>query len=116
MNVCCSELKKDDDFHVDLSDPRFSKVLQDPSFHIDPTAAEYKDTAGMAEIVAARQKQRQEEVKEEEERARKGKLLHKNSGAVVSSSTGNGGTQGSSLKSLVESIKKKSQLNTNKKN
>lgn len=49
------------EFKVNTSDSRFSAVFNLPEFSIDPTAPQYKDTAGMRKILDARSAAKQEQ-------------------------------------------------------
>jgi len=47
----------DDTFELNINDPRFSSVLTDYQFAIDPTMPQYKKTKNMEKLLEARQKQ-----------------------------------------------------------
>lgn len=49
-----------DDFKVDVSDPRFQAVFQDADYAITPTDSQYKPTVGMSSIMQERQKRYKE--------------------------------------------------------
>lgn len=47
-----------DNFQVDLSDPRFSEVFENHEYAIDPTSADFKKTQTMKKILSERSKRR----------------------------------------------------------
>lgn len=47
-----------DNFQVDLSDPRFSEVFENHEYAIDPTSADFKKTLTMKKILSERSKRR----------------------------------------------------------
>ncbi|OUM58962.1 hypothetical protein PIROE2DRAFT_15649, partial [Piromyces sp. E2] len=47
----------EDNFELNVNDPRFSSVLTDYQFAIDPTMPQYKKTKNMEKLLEARQKQ-----------------------------------------------------------
>ena len=46
------------DFKVNVADPRFAAVYDQPAFAIDPTASNFKSSAGLQAIIAERQKRK----------------------------------------------------------
>jgi hypothetical protein len=49
-----SEVK--DDFDVNIKDPRFNRLFEDPSFAIDPSSHKFRDTKGMRAILSEKRK------------------------------------------------------------
>ncbi|XP_063333155.1 ESF1 homolog [Pelmatolapia mariae] len=55
------ELPEDDDFQVDVKDPRFQAMFTSHLFNLDPSHPSYKKTKATQSIVAEKQRQREEE-------------------------------------------------------
>ncbi|KAF2671672.1 hypothetical protein BT63DRAFT_422213 [Microthyrium microscopicum] len=49
-------------FEMNLHDPRFSKLYEDPAFAIDPTNPKFRDTEGMRAILGEKRKRGEERV------------------------------------------------------
>lgn len=54
----------EDDFEIDVADPRFAAVLESHHFAIDPTNPQYKKTKAMAKLQDERRKRQTEGGKE----------------------------------------------------
>lgn len=87
-----------DKFNVDVADPRFSVLYENPVYSIDPTHPQFKATKGMDELQQERQRRRIKSDRETEAtvKAKKAALT----GDVEATSTPN-------LSSLVQSVKAK---------
>lgn len=55
------ELPEDDDFQVDVKDPRFQAMFTSHLFNLDPSHPSYKKTKATQSIVAEKQRRREEE-------------------------------------------------------
>ena len=90
---------------MDVQDPRFRDVFDNPLYNIDPSATEYKKTKAMEDLI-------QEKLKHSE---RKGKqrehsLMENLKNESKSSDSGN-----VNLSGLIKSVKAKTQILQNKK-
>jgi hypothetical protein len=83
-------LETQDEFKLDLNDPRFSALMDDHQFHIDPTNPQFKKTKTMEEILALKRS--------------------KNDQVLMSEPTAAGKNEKAELSNLVASVKRKSQL------
>lgn len=92
------ELDAQDDFKLDLKDPRFKSLLDDHQFFIDPTNPQFKSTTAMKEILSEKRKSRANEPKQEY--ISKTTTYAVDNGVVSSNNP-------ALLKSLVDSVKRK---------
>ncbi|QRV76084.1 pre-rRNA-processing protein ESF1 [Ceratobasidium sp. AG-Ba] len=84
-------------FRVDVKDERFSVLHDDHEFAIDPSNPHFKKTKGMQALLDERSKRQRERISKEEARAKEKSKIFRES------------TEGDrSLKSIVESVKRKS--------
>lgn len=96
----------EDDFEIDVNDPRFSAVQESHHFAIDPTNPQFKKTKSMQKLISARQnklKETSETVKDEWKKENK----PNNSNTTSTESS----QPKSSLQQLVASVKRKSTAN-----
>lgn len=89
-----------DNFEMDVSDPRFSRLFQNHEFAIDPTNPRFKPTSGMKALLEEGRKRRRErdERGDEEDQTRDSRTKKKRSKK-------SNGTD--DLKNLVEKVKRK---------
>ncbi|KAG0349364.1 pre-rRNA-processing protein esf1 [Podila minutissima] len=104
-----------DDFKIDVKDPRFSALHESHHFALDPTNPNFKKTKAMGELMQERQK-RTAEVFEENEKKLKQKQ-NKNNNKNKDSNSGNkkkpaGVFEDPSLSLLVDTVKRKSAMAT----
>ncbi|KAF9887026.1 pre-rRNA-processing protein esf1 [Aspergillus nanangensis] len=88
-----------DDFQMDVSDPRFSQLFESHEFAIDPTNPRFKGTSGMKALLDEGRKRRRDRVDDAEvttEDVKKTKKKQKKSGS-------------DELKQLVDKVKRKTQ-------
>ncbi|CAO0793893.1 unnamed protein product [Mucor circinelloides] len=96
----------EDDFEINVSDPRFSAVQESHHFAIDPTNPQFKKTKSMQKLMNARQtkmKETTETVNDEWKKEKKSKSDSTSGSAQDKASK-------SSLQSLVASVKRKANL------
>lgn len=96
----------EDDFEINVSDPRFSAVQESHHFAIDPTNPQFKKTKSMQKLMNARQtkmKETTETVNDEWKKEKKSKSDSTSGSAQDKASN-------SSLQSLVASVKRKANL------
>ncbi|RDW74669.1 pre-rRNA-processing protein ESF1 [Aspergillus mulundensis] len=93
-----------DNFEMDVSDPRFSRLFQNHEFAIDPTNSRFKATSGMKALLEEGRKRRRDrdERGDEEDLSRDSKKQKQRS--KKSASAGDGTDD---LKTLVEKVKRK---------
>ncbi|KAL3497052.1 hypothetical protein BJX62DRAFT_192241 [Aspergillus germanicus] len=94
-----------DNFEIDVSDPRFSRLFQNHEFAIDPTNPKFKATSGMKALLEEgrkRRRDRDDRGDEEEDQTRDSKKQKQRS---KKASTENDTDE---LKKLVEKVKRKS--------
>ena len=96
------------DWHVDVTDPRFTAMYSRPDYSIDPTHPDYRPTAEMERVLAERQRRRVKETKQRETTVKQRKEAAKaaadqSSGAAAAVAGGSGG----GLDALVASVKAK---------
>ncbi|TBU35343.1 hypothetical protein BD311DRAFT_746002 [Dichomitus squalens] len=84
-----------EDFSIDVKDDRFKAVIEDHTFAIDPTNPHFKKTKSMAALLEERSRRQQEKASDNRD------------STVVKQFTNADGSQ-PSLRSLVESVKRKS--------
>jgi hypothetical protein len=93
-----------DNFEIDVSDPRFSRLFQNHEFAIDPTNPKFKATSGMKALLEEGRKRRRDrdDRGDEEDQTRDSKKQKQRS---KKASTENDTDE---LKKLVEKVKRKS--------
>ncbi|KAH6599823.1 hypothetical protein BASA50_002754 [Batrachochytrium salamandrivorans] len=99
-----------EDFKIDIADPRFSAVIESHQYAIDPTNPQFKKTKGMGAMLSARRK-----VLEQSEGSNPGKsiadVITKTNGSTkVTAAPGK--TDKTELTQLVDAVKRKSALAT----
>ncbi|KAF9150981.1 pre-rRNA-processing protein esf1 [Linnemannia schmuckeri] len=106
-----------DDFKIDVKDPRFSALHESHHFALDPTNPNFKKTKAMAELMEERQK-RTATLHEENEKKLKNKHQHNNN-KNNNNKSNNGGVKKAqgvfedpSLSLLVDTVKRKSAMAT----
>ena len=92
-----------DDFHMDVSDPRFGRLFESHEFAIDPTNPRYKATPGMKALLEEGRKRRRN--RDEREEAPEDDRDRKKKQKKSSSKENNG----EDLKKLVDKVKRKTQ-------
>lgn len=91
-----------DDFQMDVSDPRFSRLFESHEFAIDPTNPKFKATSGMKALLdEGRKRRRDRDEKPEEPEERTGKKKQKKGASKEAESE--------DLKKLVDKVKRKTQ-------
>lgn len=89
-----------DDFHMDVNDPRFSRLFESHEFAIDPTNPKFKATSGMKALLdEGRKRRRDRDEKPEEPEERTGKKKQKKGASQEAESE--------NLKKLVDKVKRK---------
>lgn len=96
----------EDDFEINVSDPRFSAVQESHHFAIDPTNPQFKKTKSMQKLLNARQTKMKETTETVNDEWKKEKKSKSDS---TSASTQDKASK-SSLQSLVASVKRKANL------
>ncbi|KAL4927358.1 pre-rRNA-processing protein ESF1 [Aspergillus undulatus] len=93
-----------DNFEMDVSDPRFSRLFQNHEFAIDPTNPRFKATSGMKALLEEGRKRRRDrdERGDEEDQSRDSKKQKQRSKKGASTESGT-----DDLKKLVEKVKRK---------
>ncbi|KAI7904638.1 uncharacterized protein BX663DRAFT_550295 [Cokeromyces recurvatus] len=99
----------EDDFEIDVNDPRFAAVQESHQFAIDPTNPQFKKTKNMQKLLSVRQEKMRESNKEKDEWKKE-----KKSNNDASTSTKENGKSNSSLQQLVASVKRKGALDNSK--
>ncbi|KAL1914908.1 uncharacterized protein VTP21DRAFT_7824 [Calcarisporiella thermophila] len=95
-----------DDFEIDVQDPRFSAVLESHHFAIDPTNPQFKKTKAMSKVLEERRKRQMDSIDEQEKKGwSKNKKINENKKASQ------GDFNDPSLSLLVDSVKRKSTQN-----
>ncbi|KAL4987637.1 uridine kinase family-domain-containing protein [Aspergillus falconensis] len=92
-----------DNFEIDVSDPRFSRLFQNHEFAIDPTNPRFKPTSGMKALLEEgrkRRRDRDERGDEDDESRDLKKQKQRSKGASAEDGTDD-------LKKLVEKVKRK---------
>lgn len=56
--------EQEDDFQIDVEDPRFKELYENPLFNIDPTAPEFKKTKATKKVIEAKLKRRMSNLKQ----------------------------------------------------
>ncbi|KAI8096040.1 hypothetical protein BDF21DRAFT_448156 [Thamnidium elegans] len=100
----------EDNFEIDVADPRFSAVQESHHFAIDPTNPHYKKTKNMQKLLNARQEKMKEStvaVNDEWKKEKKQKTSN------ASNDSNDNSKPKSSLSQLVASVKRKSGLDKN---
>ncbi|KAJ3221403.1 pre-rRNA-processing protein esf1 [Clydaea vesicula] len=98
INMIKQEENIQDDFKLNLKDERFKKLLEDSEFHIDPTNAKFKKTENMKLLRNEIQKNKLKNMEHDTNFSTVEKIENEVSPSV-----------GSNLKSLVDSVKRKSE-------
>ncbi|KAE8359342.1 hypothetical protein BDV27DRAFT_136312 [Aspergillus caelatus] len=95
-----------DDFQMDVSDPRFSRLFESHEFAIDPTNPRFKATSGMKQLLEEGRKRRRnrDDRADEEEVSRNDQKKTKKQ---KKSESTEGGSE--DLKKLVDKVKRKTQ-------
>lgn len=99
----------EDDFEIDVADPRFAAVQESHHFAIDPTNPQFKKTKSMQKLINARQTKMKEGSTAANDEWKKDSNKSKNA-------NGNGNAEDkpkSSLQQLVASVKRKATLDKN---
>ncbi|KAL4754477.1 uridine kinase family-domain-containing protein [Aspergillus terricola var. indicus] len=96
-----------DNFEMDVSDPRFSRLFQNHEFAIDPTNPRFKPTTGMQALLEEGRKRRRDrdERGDEEDESRNWKKQKQRSKKGASAENGP-----DDLKKLVEKVKRKTNV------
>ncbi|XP_076004093.1 ESF1 homolog [Genypterus blacodes] len=104
------ELLEDDEFKVDVSDPRFKAMFTSHLFNLDPSHPSYRKTKATQSILAEKQQRREEEQSHQEG------LQHKAATKIEENDPGSAPTEDStkkamdpSLSLLIKSIKTKTE-------
>jgi hypothetical protein len=95
-----------DDFQIDVSDPRFTRLFESHEFAIDPTNPRFKATSGMKALLEEGRKRRRNRDDHAEEEVVGRNDQRKNKKQKKSQST-EGGSE--DLKKLVDKVKRKTQ-------
>ncbi|KAA8649936.1 hypothetical protein EYZ11_000998 [Aspergillus tanneri] len=94
-----------DDFQMDVSDPRFSRLFDSHEFAIDPTNPRFKGTSGMKALLdEGRKRRRDRDERGDEDEANRHDKMTKKKHKKNTLKEGN-----EDLKSLVDKVKQKSQ-------
>jgi hypothetical protein len=91
-----ANLDLQDDFQMDLNDPRFTPLIEDHQFFIDPTNSQFKNTKTMQKILSKKRDQRENETEPTSN------VIAEEISASIA------------LNSLVNSVKRKTALGTSK--
>ncbi|KAL3453151.1 hypothetical protein BJX65DRAFT_265662 [Aspergillus insuetus] len=94
-----------DNFEIDVSDPRFSRLFQNHEFAIDPTNPKFKATSGMKALLEEGRKRRRDRNDRGDEEEDQTRDLKKQKQRSKKASTENDTDE---LKKLVEKVKRKS--------
>lgn len=96
---------------MDMEDPRFQAVFDDPEFAIDPSSSRFKDTPGMQQVLAEmRRKRRGEHDGEDEDGREDGREAGgggKKAKKAKTAKTAAGPSHNDELASLVNAVKRK---------
>lgn len=71
-----------DDFEMDVADPRFAAMYDSHHFAIDPTNPQFKKTGAMQKVLEERRKRNRDEQVPEERGKKKGKRSAEEDGAL----------------------------------
>ncbi|XP_054634336.1 ESF1 homolog [Dunckerocampus dactyliophorus] len=99
----------DDDFQVDVKDPRFQAIFTSHLFNLDPSHPSYKKTKATQSILDEKQRRRQEEELLKMEGAAPKKRAKEHDAATPADATSQKQAMEPSLSQLVKSIKSKTE-------